>query len=145
MPGGGKVASRGGRVWGQEDTAPPFCACQTPARESLDCGWSHLYHGLPMVWFLTVVFRFMVGFYSINLDELLTIYQTLCQLCYSLSHVRLFATPWTVARQASLSMEFSRWEYWSGLPFLSPGDLPDSGMEAKSPHCRQILYHLSYR
>ena len=55
------------------------------------------------------------------------------------------STPWTVAHQASLSMEFSRREYWSGLPFLSPGDLPDSGMEPKSPHCRQILYHLSYR
>ena len=42
----------------------------------------------------------------------------------SLSHVRLFATPWTVAHQAP-SMEFSRQEYWSGLPFPSPGDLPD--------------------
>ena len=45
----------------------------------------------------------------------------------SLSHVRLFATPWTVAYQASLSMGFSRQEYWSGLPFPSPGDLPDPG------------------
>ena len=43
----------------------------------------------------------------------------------SLSRVRLFATPWTVARQAPLSMGFSRQEYWSGLPFPSPGDLPD--------------------
>ena len=41
----------------------------------------------------------------------------------SLSHVRLFATPWTVAHQAPLSMGFSRQEYWSGLPFLSPGRL----------------------
>ena len=45
----------------------------------------------------------------------------------SLSRVRLFATPWTVAYQASLSMRFSRQEYWSGLPFPSPGDLPDPG------------------
>ena len=44
-----------------------------------------------------------------------------------LSRVRLFATPWTVAYQASLSMGFSRQEYWSGLPFPSPGDLPDPG------------------
>ena len=51
----------------------------------------------------------------------------------SLSHVRLFATPWTVACQASLSMGFSRQEYWSGLPFPSPGDLPDSGIEPGSP------------
>ena len=42
-----------------------------------------------------------------------------------LSHVRLFATPRTVAHQAPQSMEFSRQEYWSGLPFPSPGDLPN--------------------
>ena len=50
----------------------------------------------------------------------------------SLSHVRLFATPWTVGRQAPLSMGFSRQEYWSGLPFPSPGDLPDPGIESGS-------------
>ena len=49
-----------------------------------------------------------------------------------LSHVRLFATPWTVAHQASLSMEFSRQEYWSRLPFPTPGDLPDPGIEPTS-------------
>ena len=46
-----------------------------------------------------------------------------------LSHVRLFATPWTVAHQAPPSMGFSRQEYWSGLPFRSPGDLPNPGIE----------------
>ena len=51
----------------------------------------------------------------------------------SLSRVRLFATPWTVAYQALLSMGFSRQEYWSGLPFPSPGDLPDPGIEPRSP------------
>ena len=51
----------------------------------------------------------------------------------SLSRVRLFATPWTVAYQASLSMESSRQEQWSGLPFPSPGDLPDPGIEPGSP------------
>ena len=50
-----------------------------------------------------------------------------------LSHVRLFATPWTIAYHASPSMEFSRQEYWSGLPFPSPGDLPDPGIEPRSP------------
>ena len=50
-----------------------------------------------------------------------------------LSRVRLFATPWTVAHQAPLSMGFSRQEYWSGLPFPSPGDLPDPGIEPGSP------------
>ena len=51
----------------------------------------------------------------------------------SLSHVRLFVTLWTVAHQAPPSMEFSRQEYWSGLPFPSPGDLPDPGNEPGSP------------
>ena len=54
-------------------------------------------------------------------------------VCESLSCVWLFVTPWTVAHQAPLSMEFSRQEYWSGLPFASPGDLPDPGMEPASP------------
>ena len=51
----------------------------------------------------------------------------------SLSRVRLFATPWTVAYQAPPSMGFSRQEYWSGLPFPSPGDLPDPGLKPGSP------------
>ena len=51
----------------------------------------------------------------------------------SLSPVGLFATQWTVAYQAPPSMEFSRQEYWSRLPFPSPGDLPDPGIEPRSP------------
>ena len=51
----------------------------------------------------------------------------------SLSHVRLFATLWTVAHQAPLSMGFSRQGYWSGLPFPFPGDLPDPGIEPRAP------------
>ena len=51
----------------------------------------------------------------------------------SLSRVRLFATPWTVAHQAPLSMEFSRQEYWRGLPFPSPGNLPDPGIDLPDP------------
>ena len=51
----------------------------------------------------------------------------------SLSRVRLFETPGTVAYQAPLSMGFSRQGYWSGLPFPSPGDLPDPGIEPGSP------------
>ena len=49
-----------------------------------------------------------------------------------LSHVHLFVTQWTVAHQAPLSMGFSR-QYWSGLPFPPPGDLPDPGMEPMPP------------
>ena len=51
----------------------------------------------------------------------------------SFSHVQLFATPRTVAHQAPPSMEFSRQEYWSGLPFPSPEDLPDPGIKPGSP------------
>ena len=50
-----------------------------------------------------------------------------------LSRVWLFVTPWTVACQAPLSMGFYRWEYWSGLPFPSQGDLPNPGIEPMSP------------
>ena len=50
-----------------------------------------------------------------------------------LSRILLFATPWTVALQVSLSMRFSSQEYWSGLPFPSPGDLPGPGIEPVSP------------
>ena len=51
----------------------------------------------------------------------------------SLNHVQLFVTPWTVAHQAPLSMGFSRQEYWSGLSFSSPGDLPNPGIEPTPP------------
>ena len=49
------------------------------------------------------------------------------------SYIQLFATPRTVAHQALPSMEFSRQEYWSGLPFPSPGDHPNPGIEPRSP------------
>ena len=60
----------------------------------------------------------------------------------SLSRVQLFVTPWTVAYQASLSMGFSRQEYWSGLPFPSPGDLPEPGIEPGLLHWRQTLLNV---
>ena len=68
------------------------------------------------------------------------------QHVYVLSHfsrVLLFATPWTVACQAPLSAGFSRQEYWSGLPFPSPGDRPKAGVEPVSlmSPALQILYH----
>ena len=54
-------------------------------------------------------------------------------VCESLSHVQLFATPWTVALQAPLSVEFFGQEDWSGLPFPPLGDLPDPGFKPASP------------
>ena len=62
----------------------------------------------------------------------------------SLSRVKLFAVPWTVACQAPLSMEFSRQEYWSGLSFPFPGDRPDPGIEPGSPAFQAVLYCLSH-
>ena len=72
------------------------------------------YFEFPLLWILKVVSVFLV---KVKL----------------LSRVRLFATPWTVAHQAPLSMGFSRQEYWSRLPFPSPGDLPNPGIEPRSP------------
>ena len=56
----------------------------------------------------------------------------LVDLSYVCSIMYNSVTPWTVAHQASLSMEFPRQEYWSGLPFSAPGDLPDPGIEPVS-------------
>ena len=55
-----------------------------------------------------------------------------CAVLRCFSHVQLFSTPWTVAFQALMSMGFSRQEYWSELPFPSPGDLPHPGFEPGS-------------
>ena len=63
----------------------------------------------------------------------------------SLSCVRLFATPWTVAYQAPPSMGFSRQGYWNGLLFPSPGIFLTQGSNLGLPHCRQMLYHLGHR
>ena len=60
----------------------------------------------------------------------------MCLLSLSPSCVPLFATPWTVAHQIPLFMEFSRQEYWSGLPFPTPGDLPNPGIKTASPALR---------
>ena len=57
--------------------------------------------------------------------------------CFSC--VQLFATLWTVAHQAPLSVKFSRQEYWNGLSYPPPGDLPNPGMEPKSPMSPALL------
>ena len=56
-----------------------------------------------------------------------------------------FVTPWTIARQAPLSMGFPRQEYWSGLPFASPGNLPDPGIEPTSPALQADSLSLSHQ
>ena len=60
-------------------------------------------------------------------------FPSLCVCAQSLSHVLLFVIPWTKAHQAPLPMGFSLQEYWRGLPFSPPGDLPDPGIEPMSP------------
>ena len=62
----------------------------------------------------------------------------------SLSHVQLFATPWTVAHQAPVSMGFPRQKYWSGLSFPSPGDLPNLGIKPVSPVSQVDFFLLNY-
>ena len=68
--------------------------------------------------------------------------------CQSLSHVQLFVAPWTVAHQAALSMGFSRQECWCGFAYPPPKDLPDQGIEPKSPEVscigRCVLYYQCY-
>ena len=59
-------------------------------------------------------------------------YSSLFRYVGVLSHVQLFVTPWTVAHQALLSTGFPKQDYWSELPFLSPGELPDPGIKPKS-------------
>ena len=66
-------------------------------------------------------------------EELISQFKSMCVgelSCFSC--VQLFAAPWTIACQGPLSMEFSRQEYWSGLPFPSPGDLPNPGIKPES-------------
>ena len=70
----------------------------------------------------------MISFQTIQNKYLIV---TLSMYCH-LSHVQLFATPWTTAHQAPLSIGFSKQEYWSGLPFPSPGDLPNPVIKSRS-------------
>ena len=67
------------------------------------------------------------------------------QVLSHFSHVRLFVTPWIVAHQAPLSMRLSRQEYWNGLPFPSPGDLPCPGDWTWASRTAGKLYRLSHQ
>ena len=74
---------------------------------------------------MTVIFVSIANYNLIVIDERVKV--------KLLSYVQLFATPWTVVYQAPPSMGFFRQEYWSGLPFPSPGDLPNPGIKPRSP------------
>ena len=82
-----------------------------------------------------------------NINDLYFIYPRFV-LCHVFSHVWFLVTPRTVAHQAPLSIAFSRQEYWSGLPFPSPGDLPDPEIDPRTLcllRCRRVLYLLSHQ
>ena len=116
-------------------------ALRSPAWGSRIVGWpqmlpnefitalmlSHTTCGLPKESLKSVSLRHLFFFPNVQ------IYNTMCVCAQLFNCVQFFATPLTVAHQAPLSIEFSRQEYWSGLWFLSSGDLPDSGMEPMSP------------
>ena len=75
-------------------------------------------------------------------------YYNVSVLCFdflAIRHEGLCVTPWTVAHQAPLSMDFSRQEYSHALPFPSPGDLPNPGMESGSPALHAVSLHLSHQ
>ena len=83
----------------------------------------------------------MFTFGSEKQHRILVLTYTCAQL---LSHVQLFETPWTVTRQAPLSMGFSRQESWSGLPLSLPRDLPDPGIESESSAFQRNSLLLNY-
>ena len=114
--------SRPFSLWGEEIHTQPVA-------------WPYLFHSFQKPVLLGKVTLFILPFSN---SQLVTL-----PAC-SLSRGRLFATLWTVARQAPLSMRFFRQEYWSGLPFPPPGDLPNPGIKRTSlasPAYRWILYY----
>ena len=94
-----------------------------------------------------LIFRFSFGWNFLSLDPKSHSFSfvLLSTLCCSQSLDCVFATPWTVAHQAPLSMGFSRQEYWSGLPCFLQGIIPTQGLNPGLPHCRWILYCLSHK
>ena len=86
-----------------------------------------------------LTFNISVKFQKRPLTEAFLSWHVMSCVCM-ISHIWLFTTPWTVAHQAPLSVEFSREEYWSKLPFPSAGDLPDPGIEPTSLESPVFLF-----
>ena len=110
-----------------------WCPPQRPGKSRIKsvgaCGWGNTVHFIRL-------FRMCVcGGVQMGKRWYVTIFLFFIHLAINnvLSCVQLFVTSWTVAHQASLSLRSSRQEYWSGLPFSSPWDLPDPGIESISP------------
>ena len=124
-----------------------LCATpQTAAHQApLSTGFSRqeYWSGLPFP--SPLMYENVIFYFKKYAQEYFNCNYEMCGICKLVSRVRLVATPWAAAYQDPLSMGFSRQEYWSGLPFPSPGDLPNPGMEPGLPHCRQTFYCLSHR
>ena len=125
---------------------PALCCFMIPSMKETACIWPTNSSGSTKAcfWLLHVTQLLLfplpsLGFWSI-------LYYVSCKVkVKSLSHVWLFATPWTVAYQAPLSMGFSRQDYWSRLPFLLQRIFPTQGSNLGLPCCRPMLYHLSHQ
>ena len=113
-----------------------------PAQKNALLCLSMLFFVLPLRKFILVIVRtnlYSRGLELLPLEGYVCMHACVLSRCMkrsevkSLSRVQLFATPWTVVHQAPWSMGFSRREYWSGLPFPSLGDLPNPGIEPRSP------------
>ena len=105
--------------------------------------WCAVIHGVARSW------TWLSHWIELNWDSFKSIHRVFsivraCMLS-RFSHVRLFATPWTVARLAPLSLGFSRQEYWSGLPCCPPEDLPDPGTEPASLSSQADFLLLNYQ
>ena len=99
---------------------------------------------LSYLWMYKLYFRIVIDEgKSLILGELQLINKWV--ICAMVSRVQLFTTLWNVAHQAPLSMEFSRPEYWNGLPCPSPGDLPNPGRKPGFPTLQADLDHLSHQ
>ena len=100
-----------------------------------------------VIWLRSTIFS-LFTFFPSTVDKKQSVgrcFKTIYVCACVLSHVRLFATLWTAAHQAPESMGFSRPEYWSGLPFPPPGDLPDPGIRPESPALQAVSLLLSHQ
>ena len=120
-----------GSSWTRDQTFI-FCMCLLHCRQTL---YPLSNQGSPVFTKTTFFFIcFLVAFPQFIIPKAQTLFPLLKRYKVKLlSRVWLFTTPWTVAYQAPPSMGFSRQEYWSGLSFPSPGDLPDPGIKPRSP------------
>ena len=106
--------------------------------QSQDCLFKKKKKKFPEILVILASFYYMLSWGSLSFS--------ICVWVSSvLTHVCLFLTPWTLAHCAPLFMGFPRQECWSGLPFPSPGDLPDSGIDPTSPALQADSYHLSHQ